>query len=100
MNSSPKHAVPAFGLGTFRLQGQAVMDSVRTALALGYRAIDTAQVYGNEADIGQAIAEAAHRLLVDADLHTQMAFAENPYGDGRAAHRIVHGRETVTAMPA
>ncbi|WEJ69837.1 2,5-didehydrogluconate reductase DkgB [Pseudomonas sp. PSE14] len=50
-------SIPSFGLGTFRLTGQAVIDSVRTALELGYRAIDTAQIYGNEADIGQAIAE-------------------------------------------
>jgi len=49
--------VPSFGLGTFRLKGQTVIDSVRDALDLGYRAIDTAQIYGNEAEIGQAIAE-------------------------------------------
>ncbi|QGZ63171.1 2,5-didehydrogluconate reductase DkgB [Paraburkholderia acidisoli] len=51
--SSP---VPAFGLGTFRLKGQVVVDSVRNALELGYRAIDTAQIYGNEAEVGAAIA--------------------------------------------
>lgn len=50
-------SIPSFGLGTFRLAGQAVIDSVKSALELGYRAIDTAQIYGNEADIGQAIAE-------------------------------------------
>ncbi|WP_312682920.1 2,5-didehydrogluconate reductase DkgB [Stenotrophomonas chelatiphaga] len=49
--------VPAFGLGTFRLKDQAVIDSVRNALDVGYRAIDTAQIYGNEAEVGQAIAE-------------------------------------------
>lgn len=49
--------VPAFGLGTFRLKGQTVIDSVRNALDLGYRAIDTAQIYENEAEVGQAIAE-------------------------------------------
>jgi 2,5-diketo-D-gluconate reductase B len=49
--------IPAFGLGTFRLQGQVVIDSVRNALDLGYRAIDTAQIYANEADVGQAVAE-------------------------------------------
>ena len=48
-------AVPAFGLGTFRLKDQVVIDSVTTALSLGYRAIDTAQIYGNEADVGRAI---------------------------------------------
>jgi 2,5-diketo-D-gluconate reductase B len=49
--------IPAFGLGTFRLKGQVVIDSVRQALELGYRHIDTAQIYGNEAEVGQAIAE-------------------------------------------
>ncbi|TJZ64361.1 2,5-didehydrogluconate reductase DkgB [Chitiniphilus eburneus] len=48
---------PAIGLGTFRLQGQAAIDSVRTGLELGYRHVDTAQIYGNEAEVGQAIAE-------------------------------------------
>lgn len=50
-------SIPAFGVGTFRLQGQVVIDSVRSALELGYRAVDTAQIYGNEAEVGQAIAQ-------------------------------------------
>ncbi|AGI24253.1 2,5-diketo-D-gluconate reductase B [Pseudomonas sp. ATCC 13867] len=37
-------SIPSFGLGTFRLTGQAVIDSVRTALKLGYRTLDTAQI--------------------------------------------------------
>jgi 2,5-diketo-D-gluconate reductase B len=49
--------IPSFGVGTFRLTGQTALNSVRTALELGYRAIDTAQIYGNEAEVGQAIAE-------------------------------------------
>ncbi|HAB43723.1 MAG TPA: 2,5-didehydrogluconate reductase DkgB [Acinetobacter sp.] len=49
--------VPQFGVGTFRLSGQTVIDSVKTALEAGYRAIDTAQIYANEAEVGQAIAE-------------------------------------------
>ncbi|MCE4370450.1 2,5-didehydrogluconate reductase DkgB [Xanthomonas hortorum] len=48
--------VPAFGLGTFRLKDQIVIDSVRNALELGYRAVDTAQIYDNEEQVGQAIA--------------------------------------------
>jgi len=48
--------IPSFGVGTFRLTGQTVIDSVRTALELGYRAVDTAQIYGNEAEVGQAVA--------------------------------------------
>lgn len=49
--------IPSFGVGTFRLTGQTVIDSVRNAIDLGYRAVDTAQIYGNETEVGQAIAE-------------------------------------------
>ncbi|GHV06112.1 2,5-diketo-D-gluconate reductase B [Campylobacterota bacterium] len=49
--------VPLFGLGTFRLKGMVVQESVRNALELGYSAIDTAQIYENEADVGKAIQE-------------------------------------------
>lgn len=48
--------IPQLGLGTYRLQGDVVFASVSKALELGYRAIDTAQIYGNEADIGRALA--------------------------------------------
>ncbi|MCW4455934.1 2,5-didehydrogluconate reductase DkgB [Flavobacterium sp. MXW15] len=48
--------VPAIGLGTYRLKGQTLTDSVHNALELGYRAFDTAQIYDNEADLGAAIA--------------------------------------------
>ncbi len=50
-------SIPAFGLGTFRLTDDAVIASVKTALELGYRVIDTAQIYGNEAAIGEALAQ-------------------------------------------
>ncbi|MEE1868413.1 MULTISPECIES: 2,5-didehydrogluconate reductase DkgB [Pseudomonas] len=49
-------SIPLLGLGTFRLKDQVVIDSVTQALELGYRAIDTAQIYGNEAEVGTAIA--------------------------------------------
>lgn len=49
--------IPPIGLGTFRLQGQHVIDSVSMGLELGYRHIDTAQIYGNEAEVGQALAQ-------------------------------------------
>jgi len=50
-------SIPAFGLGTFRLKGQQAIDSVKMGLELGYRHVDTAQIYENEAEVGQAIAE-------------------------------------------
>lgn len=49
--------VPQFGVGTFRLTGDTVIHSVKTALEVGYRAVDTAQIYANEAEVGQAIHE-------------------------------------------
>ncbi len=45
-------AVPALGLGTYKLTGDACIDAVADALALGYRHLDTATMYGNEADVG------------------------------------------------
>lgn len=49
-------AIPKFGVGTFRLQGDVVKHSVKEALDVGYRVIDTAQIYGNEAEIGDVVA--------------------------------------------
>ncbi|WP_411024655.1 aldo/keto reductase, partial [Salmonella sp. s55962] len=41
----------------FRLKDDVVIASIKDALDLGYRAIDTAQIYDNEAAVGQAIKE-------------------------------------------
>jgi diketogulonate reductase-like aldo/keto reductase len=49
-------AIPQLGFGVFRiLPGGATQRAVSTALAAGYRHVDTAAAYGNEADVGQAI---------------------------------------------
>ncbi len=48
-------AVPAIGLGTWALSGRGCYDAVMAAFELGYRHIDTAEMYGNEAEIGRAI---------------------------------------------
>ncbi|MGL6009724.1 MAG: aldo/keto reductase [Culicoidibacterales bacterium] len=48
--------IPQLGFGTFKVDdGQQVIDSVREALQVGYRHIDTAAVYGNEVGVGQAM---------------------------------------------
>ena len=47
--------VPALGLGTYCLNGEAALRMVSYALDIGYRHIDTAQEYRNEAEIGAAI---------------------------------------------
>lgn len=47
--------MPMIGLGTWDLRGKQCMDTVKIAIDLGYRLIDTATMYGNEKEIGQAI---------------------------------------------
>lgn len=48
--------VPALGLGTFRLSGDECRRMVEEALEIGYRHLDTAQMYGNEREVGKALA--------------------------------------------
>lgn len=48
--------VPAVGFGTWELTGDDTVPGVLAALELGYRHIDTAQVYENEAEVGEALA--------------------------------------------
>lgn len=43
--------------GTFPLKGDMLREAIEAAIAAGYRAFDTAQMYGNEADTGAALAE-------------------------------------------
>jgi 2,5-diketo-D-gluconate reductase B len=65
--------IPSIGLGTFRLQGQQVIDSVVNGLEAGYRHIDTAQIYGNEAEIGNVIIAsgvARHELFITTKIWT------------------------------
>ena len=47
--------VPAIGFGTWPLRGWSGRRAIARALELGYRHVDTAQVYGNEADVGSAL---------------------------------------------
>jgi 2,5-diketo-D-gluconate reductase B len=48
--------IPALGFGTFRLEGRTAERMVAAALEIGYRHVDTAQMYGNEAEVGRGIA--------------------------------------------
>lgn len=50
--------VPVLGLGTYRLRGNECTDVVEAALEMGYRHIDTAEFYSNQAAVGDAIAAA------------------------------------------
>ena len=49
--------MPALGLGVFQTPAEETRDAVRAALDTGYRHIDTAAAYGNEREVGEAIAK-------------------------------------------
>ncbi|MFC7405934.1 aldo/keto reductase [Georgenia alba] len=49
--------LPAIGFGTWTLRGSDATEQVASALEAGYRLIDTAASYGNEAEVGRAVAE-------------------------------------------
>jgi diketogulonate reductase-like aldo/keto reductase len=52
------HALPMLGLGVWQIpDGPECVDAVLAAFAAGYRHIDTAQAYGNERSVGQALAQ-------------------------------------------
>lgn len=70
-------AIPRLGFGTFRMPGADAQPVVESALALGYRHIDTAAMYENEASVGAAIAASGiqrHELFVTTKVwHDQLA---------------------------
>lgn len=48
--------MPKLGLGTWPMKGAECQAAVESAIAMGYRSIDTAEMYGNEAEVGAGIA--------------------------------------------
>ncbi len=51
--------IPALGFGTWKLRGQEATDMVARALAEGWRHVDTARMYGNEAEVGAGLRAAS-----------------------------------------
>lgn len=47
--------IPQIGVGTWTLRGETARQNVKLALEAGFRHIDTAQAYENEAEVGQGI---------------------------------------------
>lgn len=50
--------IPQLGFGVFQIEPEKTADAVKTALDVGYRHIDTAEMYGNEKEVGQGIRDA------------------------------------------
>ena len=49
--------MPALGFGTWQLRGDECVQGVEKALEIGYRHVDTAQIYENEAEVGEGLAQ-------------------------------------------
>jgi len=77
--------VPALGFGTWALSGDGAYRATRQALDLGYRHIDTAQIYGNEAEIGRAIRDSGISRA-EIFLTTKIAPSQLRPGDVKRSH--------------
>lgn len=72
--------MPILGFGTYGLSGDVCVNSVKDAIGLGYRLIDTAKVYGNEKEVGLAIKQSGidrKKLFVTSKLWVDDAGYEN-----------------------
>ena len=84
--------IPQLGFGVFQIEAKETASAVRTALELGYRHIDTAQMYGNEKEVGEGIRQAG---LDRADVFVTSKL-NNGFHEPDAARRAFDG--TLSAL--
>ena len=82
--------MPLLGLGTWQARGSSAVDAVRRALEVGYRHIDTATMYGNEAQVGQAVAQSR--------LPREQVFLTTKLPQGRAGRERATLEESLAAL--
>ncbi|MGH8964038.1 MAG: aldo/keto reductase [Actinomycetes bacterium] len=73
--------IPQFGFGVFQVEPERTAEIVRSAFDAGYRHIDTAQGYGNEEGVGQAIRESG---LPREDVYVTTKLANSEHGHDAA----------------
>jgi len=49
------NTIPQLGFGVFQIEPEETAEAVREAIEVGYRHIDTAEMYGNEREVGEGI---------------------------------------------
>ena len=76
--------IPQIGVGTWTLRGETARQNVRLALEAGFRHIDTAQGYENEAEVGQGIIDSG---VPRQEIFVTTKVATNIMRDGREAVR-------------
>jgi 2,5-diketo-D-gluconate reductase A len=76
--------IPQLGFGVYQIAPDATRDAVLAALETGYRHIDTAQMYGNEKQVGQAVRESG-LPRAEVFVTSKLANGSHAYGDALAA---------------
>jgi 2,5-diketo-D-gluconate reductase A len=83
-------SIPQLGFGVFQIEPKDTAEAVSTALQTGYRHIDTAEMYGNEQEVGEAVAKSG--------LNRRDVFVTSKLGNG--AHRPDDARRAFDASLA
>lgn len=79
---SSGYDMPIVGLGTYSLHGSTCVNSVKSALAAGFRKIDTAHAYDNEEEVGQGVRESG---VPREEIFVATKLYPNQYADPQAA---------------
>lgn len=74
--------MPIVGLGTYSLTGDVCVNSVKSAISLGFRKIDTAHMYGNEVEVGRGVRESG---VPREDIFVATKLYPNQYDNPEAA---------------
>lgn len=82
--------MPILGYGTFQTPPKLTAQNVQTALSIGYRSIDTAQVYGNEQGVGEALKKSGlnrNEVFITSKTSTD-GYAETMQGIDNSLNRL------------
>lgn len=79
---SSGYDMPVVGLGTYSLTGDVCVNSVKSAISLGFRKIDTAHMYGNEVEVGRGVRESG---VPREEIFVATKIYPDPYGNPEAA---------------
>lgn len=82
--------MPSLGYGVFQIPNEETRDCVLKALERGYRLVDTAQIYGNEAGVGDAIRDSG--LKREEIFLTTKVWVSN-FGDGKTRESVFRSLE-------
>ncbi|MEM6717437.1 MAG: aldo/keto reductase [Cyanobacteria bacterium P01_C01_bin.147] len=86
--------MPMIGLGTWKSAPGEVYEAVKTAIRLGYRHIDCALIYGNEAEIGRALTECLQSGVVTRE---ELWITSKLWNDSHAPADVQSGLEQTLA---